>query len=201
MRLSSPAAARNISPIGEVLAEWLPATGLVLEIASGSGEHALAFSRRFPQLRWQPSDPDPQARASIAGWREAEGPANLLEPLAIDVCDAQWPIARADAVVAINMVHISPWEASIGLIAGAARVLGEDGALILYGPWIVEGIETAPSNLAFDADLRRRDPAWGLRRVNDFAAEADMRGFRLAGERRMPANNTMLLFARTGVSA
>lgn len=201
MKLSSPAAARNVSPIGEVLAEWLPDTGLVLEIAAGSGEHALAFSRRFPRLQWQPSDPDPQARASIAEWREAQGPSNLLEPLAIDVCDAHWPVARADAVVAINMVHISPWEASIGLIDGAAHVLGERGTLILYGPWIVEGIETAPSNLAFDADLRRRNPAWGLRRVCDFAAEAETRGFDLAAERRMPANNYMLLFSRPGASA
>ena len=201
MRLSSPAAARNIEPIGDVLEDWLPDEGLVLEIASGSGEHGLAFSRRFPRLQWQPSGPDPQARASIAEWRDADGPENLLAPLALDVCDPHWPIERADAVVAINMVHISPWEASIGLIDGAARVLPDEGVLILYGPWTVEGIETAPSNLAFDADLRRRNPAWGLRRVNDFAAEAEARGFELAGERRMPANNYMLLFTRAGVSA
>ena len=201
MRLSSPSALRNIAPIGDVLAEWLPASGLVLEIASGSGEHALAFARRFPGLHWQPSDSDPQARASIAEWREAEGPANLLAPLAVDVSEPGWPIACADALVAINMVHISSWEASIGLIGGAARVLSEDGVLVLYGPWIVEGIETAPSNLAFGADLRRCNPAWGLRRVNDFAVEAESRGFALTGERRMPANNYMLLFTRTGVRA
>lgn len=198
MKLSSPAAARNVGPIGEVLQDWLPEGGLVLEIAAGSGEHALAFSRRFPQLRWQPSDPDPQARASIAEWREAEGPANLLGPLAVDVCDPNWPVERADAVVAINMAHISPWEASIGLIDGAARLLGQRGVLILYGPWIVEGIETAPSNLAFDADLKSRNSSWGLRRVVDFAAEAERRGLELSGERRMPANNYMLLFRRTG---
>ena len=198
MKLRSPAVARNTAPIGDVLADWLPESGLVLEIASGSGEHALAFARRFLKIDWQPSDPDPDARASIEEWRAAEGPANLLPPIALDVCDAVWPIRRADAVVAINMVHISPWGASIGLIDGAGRVLGEDGVLILYGPWIVEGIETEPSNRAFDADLRRRNPAWGLRRVNDFAAEAELRGFHLAGERRMPANNYMLRFRRMG---
>ena len=198
MKLRSPAAARNTAPIGDVLADWLPTSGLVLEIASGSGEHALAFARRFPHLDWQPSDPDPDARASIEEWRAAEGPANLLPPISLDVCDPVWPIRRADAMVATNMVHISPWEASIGLIDGADRVLGEDGVLILYGPWIVEGIETEPSNLAFDSDLRRRNPAWGLRRVNDFAAEAELSGFHLAGERRMPANNYMLNFRRTG---
>lgn len=196
MKLSSPAAARNIAPIGEVLAQWLPETGLVLEIASGSGEHALAFARRFPRLRWQPSDPDPQARASIADWREAEGPANLLAPIAIDVCDPKWPVKRADAVVAVNMVHISPWEASIGLIDGAARVLVEDRVLILYGPWLVDGIETAPSNLAFDADLKTRDPRWGLRRVSDFAVAAGERALLLADQRPMPANNHMLLFRK-----
>ena len=198
MRLRSPAAARNAKPIGDVLAEWLPASGLVLEIASGSGEHGLAFSRRFPDVRWQPSDPDPQALASIAGWREAEELPNLLEPLAIDVCDAAWPIEHADAVVAINMVHISPWEASLGLIDGAARVLGEDGVLILYGPWLVDGIDAAPSNLAFDADLKARDPHWGLRRVSTFAAAAALRGLFRADQRAMPANNLMLLFRRTG---
>ena len=120
MRFSSPAAARNVKPIGDVLEDWLPDEGLVLEIASGSGEHALAFARRFPRLQWQPSDPDPQARASIAEWREAEGTINLLAPLAIDVCNSNWPAERADAVVAINMVHISPWEASLALIGGAS---------------------------------------------------------------------------------
>jgi hypothetical protein len=197
MRLRSPAAARNTAPISEVLAEWIPASGQVLEIASGSGEHALAFARRFPNISWQPSDPDQHARASIAEWLETEGPPNLLEPLAIDACDHVWPVESAGAVLAINMAHISPWEASIALIDGAARVLGEDGVLILYGPWLVDGIETAPSNLAFDADLKARDPRWGLRRVSDFAAAAAERGLALADQRAMPANNRMLLFRRT----
>lgn len=196
MRLRSPAVARNTEPIGDVLAEWLPASGSVLEIASGSGEHALAFARRFPKILWQPSDPDAQARASIAEWREAEGPANLLEPLAIDVCDPVWPVSQADAVISINMAHISPWEASLGLIDGAGRVLGPGGVLVLYGPWLVDGIETAPSNIAFDGDLKARDARWGLRRVGDFAEGAAARGFTLADQRAMPANNRMLLFRR-----
>ena len=197
MRLSSPSAARNVEPIGDVLQDWLPEIGLILEIASGSGEHALAFARRFPHFDWQPSDPDPAALASIAAWAE-QGPENLRPPLLLDVRDEIWPVERADAVLCINMVHISPREASIGLIEGAARVLSNAGVLILYGPWLVDGIETAPSNLAFDADLRRRNPAWGLRRVKDFAAQAETRGLALTGERRMPANNYMLKFTRAG---
>ena len=196
VRRQAPAAARNVQPIGDVLADWLASDGLVLEIASGTGEHALAFGRRFPHLDWQPSDPDPAALASIAAWAE-QGPGNLNLPLLLDVRDLVWPVERADAVLCINMVHISPWEASIGLIDGAARVLGPEGVLILYGPWLVDGIETAPSNLAFDADLKARDPRWGLRRVGDFAAAAAERGLTLADQRAMPANNRILLFTRT----
>jgi len=196
VRRQAPAAARNVKPIGDVLADWLPSDGLVLEIASGTGEHALAFGRRFPHLDWQPSDPDPAAFASIAAWAD-QGPVNLNPPLLLDVREPVWPVERADAVLCINMVHISPWEASIGLIDGAARVLEPHGVLILYGPWLVDGIETAPSNLAFDADLKARDPRWGLRRVKDFAAAAAERGLRLVDQRAMPANNRMLLFART----
>jgi SAM-dependent methyltransferase len=196
VRRQAPAAARNVEPIGDVLADWLPSDGLVLEIASGTGEHALAFGRRFPHLDWQPSDPDPAALASIAAWAE-QGPGNLNPPLQLDVRDPVWPAERADVVLCINMVHISPWEASIGLIEGAARVLGEDGVLILYGPWLVDGIETAPSNIAFDGDLKARDPRWGLRRVGDFADVAAERGLALADQRAMPANNRMLLLRRS----
>lgn len=195
VRRQAPAAARNVGPIGDVLAEWLPPSGLVLEVASGTGEHALAFARRFPQLDWQPSDPDRAALASIAAWA-AEGPANLRSPVLLDVCDAEWPVDHADALLCINMVHISPWEASLGLIDGAARLLTKGGVLILYGPWLVDGIETAPSNLAFDADLKARNPSWGLRLVSDFAAAAAKRRLTLADQRAMPANNRMLLFRR-----
>lgn len=194
MKLRSPAAERNAGPIGDILCKWLPPGGLVLEVASGSGEHALAFARRFPQLCWQPSDPDPAALASIETWRAEDGLANLLPPLRLDVAAHEWPVAAADAVLSINMVHISPWEASLGLLDGAARLLPPGGPLILYGPWIVEGQETAPSNLLFDADLRRRNASWGLRRVAAFAEEAAKRGLGLEAERAMPANNRMLLF-------
>jgi SAM-dependent methyltransferase len=193
VKRKAPAAARNVVPIGDVLADWLPSSGLVLEIASGTGEHALAFAQRFPQLIWQPSDPDPEALASIAAW-QADGPANLRPPVQIDVRAAEWPIARADAILCINMVHISPWECSLGLLDGARRILGKGAPLILYGPWLEADVEAVPSNLAFDLDLKARDSRWGLRLVEDFAAEAALRGFVLAERRPMPSNNLMLRF-------
>ena len=196
MKLSSPAAQRNREPIAAVLADWLPAHGLVLEVASGSGEHAAHFARAFPHLEWQPSDPDPAALSSIEAWRADAGLANLREPVILDATAATWPIERAEAVLNINMVHISPWAAALGLLDGAARLLASGGPLILYGPWLVDGIETAPSNLAFDADLKRRNPAWGLRQVEAFAAEAEKRGLLLDDQRQMPANNRMLLLIR-----
>ena len=193
-RRSAPAALRNREPIAEVLAAWLPERGLVLEIASGTGEHAIWFAERFPNLDWQPSDVHPNALASIDAWRGAGGLPNVREPLVVDSSASTWPIEHADAVLSINMVHISPWAASLGLIAGAARLLPPGGALILYGPWLKDDIETVPSNLAFDADLRSRDPEWGLRGVEDFEAAARAKGFELAEWRQMPANNLMLLF-------
>ena len=189
----APAAARNVGPIGDVLADWLPPRGLVLEIASGTGEHALAFARRFPGLDWQPSDPDPLALTSIAAWR-GDAPANLIAPMALDAAAPDWPIDRADAILCINMVHISPWGSALGLLDGAARLLGPGAPLILYGPWLVDGQESAPSNRAFDADLKRRDPRWGLRLVLDFEREAASRKLVLSERRGMPANNLMLLF-------
>lgn len=193
-RLSAPAALRNVGSIGDVLAEWLPETGTVLELASGTGEHGVAFAAQFPTLRWQPSDVAPEAIASIAAWQVA-GPANLLEPLLLDAASPVWPIDRADSIMAINLVHISPWATALGVLDGAARLLPRHGSLILYGPWIEPGVETAPSNLAFDADLRARNPQWGLRSVDQFAAEAGRRGLSLHARRAMPANNIMLLFA------
>ncbi len=196
MKLGSPAAERNREPIAAVLADWLPRQGLVLEVASGLGEHAVHFARRFPDLAWQPSDPDSSALASIEAWRADSRLPNLREPVILDAAAVTWPVDEADALVNINMVHISPWDAALGLLDGAARVLAAGAPLILYGPWIAEDVETAPSNLAFDADLRRRNPAWGLRRVKDFAAEATRRGLALTDQREMPANNRMLLFMR-----
>ena len=193
VRRNAPAAARNVNPIGDVLSEWLPESGLVLEIASGTGEHALAFARRFPALEWLPSDPDPEALASIASWGD-EGPGNLRSPLRLDTCDPVWPVKSADAILCINMVHISPWESAIGLLEGAKRLLQHRGPLILYGPWLEAGVDPAPSNLAFDQSLKHRDSRWGLRLVEGFAAEAEQRGIRLAERRAMPSNNLMLRF-------
>jgi len=196
VKREAPAAARNVGPIGDVLAEWLPAAGLVLEIASGTGQHALAFARRFPALEWQPSDPDPDALASIAAW-QAEGPDNLRPPIRLDVM-ADWPVESADAILCVNMVHISPWQCSFNLLDGATRLLASGAPLILYGPWLESGVEPAPSNRAFDQDLRARNPGWGLRRVEDFAAEGALRGFVLAARRPMPSNNLMLRFEAQG---
>ncbi|HET7816300.1 MAG TPA: DUF938 domain-containing protein [Sphingomicrobium sp.] len=197
-RRSAPAALRNREPIAEVLREWLPPGGLVLEIASGTGEHAVYFAERFPGLEWQPSDVHPDALASIAAWRAAAGLPNVRPPLVIDSGERGWPIERADAVLSINMVHISPWPSALGLLEGAARLLPEGGPLILYGPWLTDSIPTAPSNLEFDSDLRRRDPDWGLRRVEEFASAAGERGLALVETRQMPANNLMLLLRRVG---
>ena len=200
VRRTAPAAARNVAPIGDVLADWLPSSGTILEIASGTGEHALAFARRFADLEWQPSDPDPLALASIEAWR-GEGPLNLRAALTIDAALPDWPIDRADAMLCINMVHISPWASALGLLEGAARLLDPGAPLILYGPWIVDGVATAPSNLAFDADLKSRDPRWGLRSLSDFRGEAEARGLIFADRRTMPANNAMLLFRRADPAA
>ena len=200
-RRSAPAALRNRQPIAEVLRDWLPDSGVVLEIASGTGEHVTFFAERFPNLDWQPSDADPGALESIAAWRRDSGWPNIREPLSIDVALSDWPIDRADAVLCSNMVHISPWESALGLVAGASRILKQGDVLILYGPWIARGTPTAPSNLEFDAQLRRRDPRWGLREVEVFEAAAAEQGFRLEERREMPANNSMLLFRLAQLAA
>ena len=193
---SAPAALRNREPIAEVLGDWLPTSGLVLEIASGTGEHVAYFARAFPSLDWQPSDVEPVALASIESWRREANVANLRSPVELDASSPDWPIASADAVLSINMVHISPWASALGLIAGSARILPSGGALILYGPWTKGEVETAPSNLAFDAHLKRRNPEWGLRLVEDFAAAAEKAGLALQDQREMPANNRMLLLRK-----
>src|SRR6478672_3117379 len=195
-RRSAPAALRNREPIAEVLSEWLPPSGLVLEIASGSGEHAIHFAERFPALEWQPTDIHPDALSSIAAWRDEAGLPNVREPLTLDAASADWPIDGADAVLSINMVHISPWRSALGLLDGSARLLALGAPLIMYGPWLKNDIPTVESNLAFDADLISRDPEWGLRRVEDFAEAAETRGIRLEATRAMPANNLMLLLRR-----
>jgi hypothetical protein len=177
-RRSAPAAHRNREPIAEGLGKWLPKQGLVLEVASGTGEHAVHFAERFPNLDWQPSDIDPGALRSIRAWREHSKLRNLAEPVVLDVSSREWPIDRADAVISINMVHISPWSSALGLLDGAARLLQQGAPLILYGPWLSDEIETAASNLQFDSDLKRRNPEWGLRKVEHFEAEAAEGGSR-----------------------
>jgi SAM-dependent methyltransferase len=195
-RRSAPAALRNREAIAEVLDEWLPRSGLVLEIASGSGEHAVYFAERFAMLEWQPSDIHLDALASIAAWREEAGLLNLREPIALDAASADWPFDRADAILSINMVHISPWKSALGLLKGAARLLAPGAPLIMYGPWLKGDVPTVESNLAFDADLKRRDPRWGLRLVEDFADAAVTSGLVLEATRTMPANNLMLLLRK-----
>ena len=199
-RRSAPAALRNREPIADVLAEWLPKTGLVLEVASGTGEHVVHFAGRFPNLEWQPSDINPDALSSVEAWRAVSGLANVRAPMVVDSAAADWPVTAADAILSLNMVHISPWSAALGLLDGAARILAKDGVLILYGPWLSDAIISAPSNLAFDLDLKRRDPEWGLRRVEDLAAAANERGLELVETRAMPANNLMLRLHRTGAN-
>ena len=195
--LSSPAVARNTAPILEVLRAHLPARGRVLEIAAGSGQHALAFSAALPGLDWTPSDPSAEARASIAAWRATKGSPNLAEPVVLDcLAPATWPDGPFHAVVCINMVHISPWAATEGLMALAGRRLVPAGLLYLYGPYREVGIDTAPSNEAFDASLKARDPASGLRDVAEVAALAKSHGLALTLRKPMPANNLSLLFRR-----
>lgn len=195
-RLFAPAVARNREPILAVLRRVLPESGLVLELASGTGEHAAFFAAAFPHLDWQPSDPDPRARASIAAFRSAEGGTNLRPPLALDGAALSWPLERAAAVVCINMIHIAPWAAAEGLMAGAARLLPAGGPLFLYGPFKEAGRHTAPSNEAFDADLRARDPRWGVRDLGEVVALAAAHGLRHEETVAMPANNRSVIFRR-----
>lgn len=199
--LSSPAAERNKAPIAEVLGGVLPLSGTVLEIASGSGQHAEHFAVCFPDLVIQPSDPTEAARASIAARREAIAARNLRAPLAIDVLDPAWPAALAGepiaAVVCINMIHIAPWEATLGLLAGAATLLATGAPLVLYGPFRFGGRFLADSNAAFDLDLRGRDPAWGVRDVDDVTREAKAAGFAREAIVDMPAKNHVLVLRRS----
>jgi SAM-dependent methyltransferase len=193
----APATLRNRAPIAEVLARELPAHGRVLEIASGTGEHAVFFAQGFPALVWQPTDPSPEALASIAAYRDEERLANLAAPLGLDAADpARWPVSEAAAAVCINMIHISTWDATIGLFTGCARVLAALAPLILYGPFCEEGVKTAPSNLEFDQSLKARNPAWGLRDVAAVDRLAAGHGFGRTQRYAMPANNLMLVYRK-----
>ena len=196
-RLSAPAAERNRGPILDVLRRVLPGSGSVLEIASGTGQHAVHFAQALPALRWQPSDPDAHARRSIAAWVAHAGLPNLAEPIALDVRDASsWPAAARDAIVCINMIHISPWTSAEALFAGAARVLRPGGVLFLYGPYRRDGRHTAPSNEAFDQQLRSRDASWGVRDLEAVVALGLDRGLDCIEVVDMPANNLSVVFRR-----
>lgn len=195
MKRHAPATARNREPIRDVLARELPASGLVVTVAEGSGEHASYFAAAFPQLTWQPTDVEDAALASIEAYRTDAALPNLRAPLRLDASSPVWPIEAADAITCINMIHISPWAATLGLFAGAARLLAPRAMLYLYGPYRFDGAFTAPSNEEFDRSLRSRDPAWGVRDVRDLEAAAT--GFRLARVVAMPANNHSLVFRRT----
>lgn len=194
MKRFAPATQRNREPIHDVLARELPASGTVLELASGSGEHAVFMAAAFPHLAWQPTDVDPDALASIAAWRAEAALPNLREPLRLDVCEPHWAVSEAAAITCCNMIHISPWEATLGLFAGAARLLASGALLYLYGPYRFNGAFTAPSNEAFDLSLRSRNPSWGVRDVTDLEAAAS--GFALREVISMPANNHSLVFRR-----
>jgi hypothetical protein len=192
MRRHAPATLRNRDAIAEVLATVLPSSGVVLEVASGSGEHCAHFAQHFPALTWQPSDPEVAARVSIDVW--CGGIANIRPALDLDAGSPDWPVHDAAALLCINMVHISPWLATLGLLAGAARLLQRDAPLFLYGPYRRAGYPTAPSNEAFDAALKARDPNWGLRDLEEVVAAADR--FVLDRVVDMPANNLSVILRR-----
>ena len=197
-RLFSPAAARNREPILEVLRGHLPASGKVLEVASGTGEHVAYLAAALPELVWQPTDRTADSLASIDAW--AGGLPNVLPACLLDAQAATWPVRQADAVLCVNMIHIAPWPAAIGLVAGAACILPPGGLLALYGPFRRTGQELEPGNVAFHADLRSRDPAWGLREVDAVSVLAADAGFCAPSIVGMPANNLMLLFRRASAT-
>src|SRR5215207_10350090 len=195
---SAPAAERNKDPILGVLRRILPETGLVLELASGTGQHVIHFARALPKLTWQPSDPDPEMRASIAAWIEQTALRNVRPPLALDVREDEWPVEHADAVLCINMVHISPWGATLGLMRGAGRLLRPGGVLALYGPYKRCGRHTAPSNEVFDQQLRGANPEWGVRDLEAAEDAARLQGLTLEEVAEMPANNLTIVFRQMG---
>jgi SAM-dependent methyltransferase len=199
-RLYFPHVARNREPILAVLKRALPASGLVLEIGSGSGEHAAYFAKALPRLAWQPTDCDPQMLASIGAHRAAAGAPNLLEPFPLDARASDWPLQTADALVCINMLHIAPWTAAQGVMRGARRLLDDGGIVYLYGPYRIGGRHTADSNRTFDAWLRAQDERWGVRDLDDVVRLAAANGFELMDTAPMPANNLSVVFRHGGGS-
>jgi hypothetical protein len=193
----APAAERNKEAIVEILHDVLPAHGLVLEVASGSGQHAVFFARTLPHLSWQPSDADQSARDSIDAYCEEADLTNLRAPMTLDASASEWPIERAVAVVSINMIHIAPWSACLGLFDGSARILPTGAPLVLYGPFAIDGDFIAPSNVAFDQRLRSENAEWGVRELRDVERAARERGFRLDRVVARPANNQVVVFRRS----
>jgi hypothetical protein len=196
-RRHAPATLRNRAPILEVLRRVLPDSGVLLEVASGSGEHAVHFAAALPGWTFQPTDVDPGALPSIAAWIAETGVANVRPPLQLDVTAEAWPVGTVDAVFSANMVHIAPPEAALGLMAGAGRHLGAGGVLVVYGPFRIGGEHTAPSNAAFDADLRARDPRWGVRDLEWLQELAAAHGLTFEQRVPMPANNQTLIFRKS----
>jgi hypothetical protein len=197
MKRVAPAAERNKAPIAEVLAEVLPAAGVALEIASGSGQHAAFFAAAFPSLTWQPSDLDPDNLASIEAYVGEAGLPNLRPPIRLDAAADDWPVVRVDAVVCINMIHISPWSACLGLLRGAGRVLPQGHPLVLYGPFAIDGDYTAASNVAFDQRLRQENAAWGVRELREVERAGLDAGLALERVVPRPANNHVVVFRRS----
>lgn len=195
-RLHYPATQRNRDAILDVLRGVLPPAGLVLEIASGSGEHIAHFAQALPNLTFQPTDPDADALRSIAAWAAEHRLDNIRPPVMLDASSRQWSVTQADAILCINMIHISPWQATLGLLRGAARILPAGAPLYLYGPYIQSGVVTVPSNEAFDASLKARNPEWGLRHLDNVAATARDAGFSAPTATPMPANNLSVVFRR-----
>lgn len=212
LRQYAPAAQRNRVPILHVLQQVLPPTGSILEISSGTGEHAVCFAPAFYPRLWIPSDPDPIARSSIAAWRATCPTDNLTAPIALDTTDSVWAVEQENrpaaiqaidfkqhpirAIININMIHIAPWSACLGLLAGARRILPPDGILYLYGPFKQGGQHTAISNAKFDERLQAQNPAWGVRNLDDIEAEAQAHYLRLTDVIPMPANNLSVVFQR-----
>lgn len=195
-RLVAPSAERNSEPILRVLERVLPKTGLVLEIASGTGQHVVHFARTLRSLNWQPTDIDTHCRRSISAWLATANLANVHEPLELDVRTRPWPVPTPDAIVCINLIHIAPWSVATALFAGAGLALREAGLLYLYGPYSMQHRHTAPSNAAFDSALRARNPEWGLRDLEEVNSVAREQGFELAETIAMPANNFSILFRK-----
>jgi SAM-dependent methyltransferase len=196
-RRHAPATLRNRDPILAVLRRVLPRAGTVLEIGSGSGEHAAYFAAALPPLRWQPSDRTSDDFADIAAWARDGGAATVEPALILDAAADAWPLSQADAVFSANVAHIAPWSVMQGLLRGAARMLPRGGPLVLYGPFMRDGLHTAASNAAFDIELRRRDPSWGIRDLTEVITEGRRHGLQLDETVEMPANNLTLVMRRS----